>query len=61
MNSLSEARFSRISLSVERFMRIVMASLAICWRPSVPVFPLDGHHGRTYFVISNENFEISYG
>jgi hypothetical protein len=33
-NSLSEARFSRISRSVERFMRIVSASLAICWGDS---------------------------
>jgi hypothetical protein len=28
--SLSEAKFSSISRSVERFMRIVSASLAIC-------------------------------
>lgn len=30
MNSLSEAKFCRIFRSVERFIRIVIASLAIC-------------------------------
>lgn len=56
--SLSEAKFSSISRSMERFMRIVSASLAICWGFLVVV--LEATNTRTDFVISYQHLQILY-
>jgi hypothetical protein len=63
MNSLSDAKFCSISLSVDRLMRIVRASFAICCiipyfiSPS-PLLVIQGD--ETHLIIPNQELQVFY-